>query len=88
MRYMAAAYVLVSFAAFQLDGIFIGVSSTRQMRHAAFIAITCFLLLWSVLIGPFGFTGLWLAMIFYVIARAGALMLFYPRLRNSIGASS
>ncbi len=86
MRYMAAAYVLMSFAAFQLDGIFIGVSSTRQMRHAAFIAIACFLLLWSVLVGPFGFTGLWLAMIFYVVARAGALLLFYPQLRNSIGA--
>ncbi len=86
MRFLAAAYVLFSFAAFQLDGIFIGVSHTRQMRNAAFLAMAVFLLAWWLLITPYGVTGLWIAMILYVIARALALLLFYPQLRAAIAS--
>ena len=81
----AALYVLLSFAAFQLDGIFIGASFTRQMRDAAVLSITVYLIAWWILAGQFGIEGLWTAMIIYVIARALALLLFYPSLRRSVG---
>lgn len=84
MLIFAAVYVLLSFAAFQLDGIFIGVSHARQMRDAAFISLAWFLLVWWALI-DMGVEGLWLAMISYVVARALALLLFYPGLRRGIG---
>jgi MATE family, multidrug efflux pump len=82
--FLAAIYVFFSFAAFQLDGIFIGASFTRQMRNAAFLSIAVFLLAWWILMARFGVNGLWWAMIIYVAARADALLLYYPALRNSI----
>ena len=82
---LAALYVLLSFAAFQLDGIFIGASFTRQMRDAAVLSIAVYLIAWWALKGQFDVQGLWGAMIIYVIARAMALLLFYPSLRRSVG---
>ena len=84
--FLAAIYVCFSFAAFQLDGIFIGASATAQMRNAAFLSLGVFLLAWWLLIDRFGVNGLWWAMIIYVAARADALLMFYPGLRRAIPA--
>ena len=80
----AALYVLFSFAAFQLDGIFIGASFTRQMRDAAALSIVVYFIAWRALSDQHGIQGLWGAMIIYVVARAVALLLFYPSLRRSV----
>ena len=80
----AALYVLFSFAAFQLDGIFIGASFTRQMRGAAALSIAVYFIAWWALSDQHGIQGLWGAMIIYVVARAVALLLFYPSLRRSV----
>jgi len=82
--FLAAIYVMFSFVAFQLDGIFIGASYTRQMRNAAFISLMVYLLVWWVVIDRYGVNGLWWAMIIYVSARAGALLFYFPSLRKSI----
>ena len=84
--FLAAIYIFFSFAAYQLDGIFIGASFTSQMRNAALLSIAVFLLAWWLLMENFGTSGLWSAMIIYVAARAGALLLFYPALKKSIDA--
>ncbi|HCL72503.1 MAG TPA: MATE family efflux transporter [Gammaproteobacteria bacterium] len=76
--YVAAIYILLSVAAFQLDGIFIGVSFTRQMRNAAIQSLGVFLLAWWLLIDVFAVKGLWWAMIIYVVARALCLLRYYP----------
>ena len=81
---LAAIYIFFSCAAFQLDGIFIGASFTRQMRNAAFLSFAVFLLAWWILMARFGVNGLWWAMIIYVAARADALLLYYSALRKSI----
>ena len=81
---LSALYVLFSCAAFQLDGIFIGASFTRQMRDAAGLSIAVYLIAWWALSDQFGVQGLWGAMIIYVVARAMALLLFYPSLRRSL----
>lgn len=83
----ASVYILLSFAAFQLDGIFIGASFTRQMRYGAMMSIVVFLLAAQVLVAKYQETGLWLAMIFYVVARGAALLFFYPGLRKTVGSS-
>ena len=82
--FLAAIYIFFSFAAFQLDGIFIGASFTRQMRNAAFLSIFVYLAAWSLLVDRFGVNGLWWAMIIYVAARADALLLYFSALRQSI----
>lgn len=84
----AALYVLVSFAAFQLDGIFIGVSHTREMRQAAIYSLLVFLLAIWVMSGSVGLAGLWWAMIVYVIARAVTLLFYYPLILRAISAAS
>jgi multidrug resistance protein, MATE family len=86
-RYLpfAAGYVLVSFAAFQLDGIFIGATRTRDMRNASIFALLVFLAVWWPLAGRLGNAGLWLAFILYVIARAATLAVRFPALRASVG---
>ena len=80
----AAVYVAVSFAAFQLDGIFIGLSATREMRNASIHSIVVYFAAWLLLAPAFGVAGLWAAMIIYVIARAAALGRYYPRLNKLI----
>ncbi len=85
-RYLphAAVYVLLSVAAFQLDGIFIGATATRPMRNAALLAVLAFLLAWWPLVRWGNNDGLWMAFIIFVIARAAALAARYPALRNAV----
>ncbi len=76
----AALYVLCSFPAFQLDGIFIGATRTREMRNASLLSALAFLLAWWLLAPRFGNDGLWWAFITFVVMRALALLIYYPRL--------
>jgi len=80
----ASGYVLCSFAAFQLDGIFIGATHTRAMRNASALALTAFLAACLPLAALAGNHGLWCAFILYVCARAAALGRYYPELRRSL----
>lgn len=85
---LAALYIAVSFAAFQLDGIFIGTSRTRQMRNASILSAGTFLLLSLLAMSVAGNTGLWGAFIIFVAARALALGWYYPALRRHVGTAS
>jgi len=80
----AGLYVLLSFAAFQLDGIFIGATLTREMRNASFYSLIAFMLAWWWLTPLFGNHGLWCAFVIYVCARALALAAYYPRLVRAL----
>jgi MATE family multidrug resistance protein len=80
----AAAYVLLSFMAFQLDGIFIGATGSRAMRNAALASLLVFLASAWPLALWLGNQGLWLAFIIYVLARAVTLGIYLPQLRRSI----
>lgn len=76
----AALYVLVSVAAFQLDGVFIGSTRTRQMRNAALLSLAVFLLVAWAAAGAWGNHGLWAAFVVHVVARAMALWPYVRRL--------
>ncbi len=80
----AAAYVALSFAAFQLDGVFIAATATAQMRNASLLSASGFLVLAITLAPTAGNLGLWMAFVAYVVLRAVALLLFYPGLRASV----
>ena len=54
-------------------------------RNAAVLSIAVYLIAWWALTDQFGVQGLWGAMIIYIVARAMALLLFYPLLRRSVG---
>ena len=85
---LAAVYVLVSFAAFQLDGIFIGATGTRDMRNASVISCLAFIGVSIPMIAAWGNLGLWIAFIGYVVVRAIALGSRLPALRRNVTAAN
>lgn len=84
----AAVYVALSAAAFQLDGVFIGVTRTREMRNAVLVALLGFLLASLPLIQHWGNHGLWVAFIGYVVFRAVALGVLLPGVRRGVNPQS
>lgn len=85
-RYLpcAAIYVLLAFPAFQLDGVFIGATRTRDMRNASMLSVAVFVAAWWALAPSYGNRGLWTAFLIYVVARALALLTRLPALRASL----
>jgi MATE family multidrug resistance protein len=83
----AALYVALAFAAFQLDGIFIGTTRTREMRNASVFSALVFFVLSLVLITHWQLTGLWISFIVFVVLRALCLGWYLPGLRQSIASS-
>ncbi|HSC66494.1 MAG TPA: MATE family efflux transporter [Cellvibrio sp.] len=82
----AAVYVLLSFAAFQLDGIFIGATRSRAMRDASLFSLLVFLAAAWLLVPVAGNQGLWIAFIIYVVTRALCLGIYFPSLRRMLDA--
>ena len=82
----AGVYVLVSVAAFQLDGVFIGATRTREMRNAGVLSMAAFLLAAWPLTAAWGNHGLWAAFVVYVIARAAALWPYYRRMETGLAS--
>ncbi|MCB9590645.1 MAG: MATE family efflux transporter [Polyangiaceae bacterium] len=81
---LAALYILLSFAAFQLDGIFVGATRTRQMRNASVISMCVFVGSSWPMMQHYGNRGLWFAFIGYVVIRAVSLGAYLPGLRRAI----
>jgi Na+-driven multidrug efflux pump len=69
----AALVPLVAAAAFQLDGIFIGATWSRDMRNMMLLSLGVFLVAWSLLTPPLGNAGLWLAFLIFFGARGVTL---------------
>ena len=72
---------------FQLDGIFIGATRTRDMKHAMLLSLAIFLGGWWALSG-FGNHGLWASLYVHYAARTATLLARYPRLVRSVPARS
>ncbi len=61
---------------YQLDGIFIGTSKTKEMRNAMLLSATSFVLISIYLTDYLGNHGLWISIIFFMILRSLTLNLF------------
>jgi len=80
----AALYVFFSVGAFQLDGVFIGATRTREMRNAGLVAVSIFLAAALPLVDLFGNHGLWGAFVLFVIARGATLLPSFRRLEAGL----
>ncbi|MCA9574085.1 MAG: MATE family efflux transporter [Polyangiales bacterium] len=80
-------YVLVSVAAFQLDGVFIGATATRDMRNAALVSAGSFVALGTLLVQRYENRGLWTAFVGYVVIRALTLLARYGAVRASVATA-
>lgn len=85
LPYCALAPVL-GFAAYQLDGIFIGTTRTVAMRNAGIAAVILYIMMHYLLYPILGATGIWVAFLFYYIVRALTLAVAYPNITRHIEA--
>ena len=75
---------LVSVWSFQLDGIFIGCTWSREMRNAMALSLLAYLVSLPVLVPMFGNHGLWGAFMILMAARAVTLGWKLPRLQQAM----
>lgn len=78
----AVALPLVAVWSFQLDGIFIGLTRTREMRNSMILSLVLFLGCLALTRDMFGNHGLWGAFTLFMGLRALTLGRYYPRLRQ------
>jgi len=78
---------IAGFAAWQLDGIFIGTTKTREMRNAAIIAAAFYIAAHYAITPRFDKDGIWIAFLLYYIARAVSLAFYYPNIRQQMEQS-
>ena len=75
---------VIGFAAWQMDGIFIGTTKTREMRNAAIAAVLIYLTIHHLIAPSLGGHGIWIAFLSYYVARALTLALYYPNIRKNM----
>lgn len=80
----AALMPVVGFAAYQLDGIFVGATASGAMRNAMILSAGVFFPLSVWLAGAFGNHGIWAAVHAMFVLRAGTLLLAYPSIESGI----
>ncbi len=79
---------LVAIWGFLLDGLYIGVTHTRDMRNAMLQSVAVFLLANLLLIHWWGNTGLWMSYYVLMLARALTLWRYYPRILTAMRAAA
>lgn len=75
---------IVSIWSFQLDGIFIGASFTKEMRNAMLVSMLVYLALLQWLVPQWGNHGLFLGLSLFMLIRAITLGWYYPRIVRAI----
>ena len=81
----AAATPLVGVLAFQMDGVFIGATWSRDMARMMVASLVVFLALWALLFPSLGNDGLWLAFLGFLGARGLGLWAVMSRRAAAIG---
>jgi MATE family multidrug resistance protein len=92
VRDMARAYLpyaalapIIGFAAYQMDGIFIGTTRTAEMRNAGIMSITLYIASHFLIVPLLGAAGIWIAFLIYYAVRAAALAVYAPRILRHLG---
>jgi len=65
---------------YQLDGIFIGASQTKEMRNAMIISVTSFIFISVYLTKYFGNHGLWFSLLCFMILRSLTLKFYFNKI--------
>lgn len=72
--------------AFQMDGVFIGATWSREMRNMMIVSLLVYLLAWKLLMPVFGNHGLWLALELFLVVRGVTLWWRLPAARGAVFA--
>ncbi len=69
---------------YQLDGIFIGSSQTRDMRNGMMFSVACFIVISVYLTKYFGNHGLWLSLLLFFLLRSLTLKYFFNNILKKL----
>jgi len=75
---------IVGFAAWQLDGIFIGITRTAAMRNAGVAALLIYLGAHYILEPRFAGVGVWVAFLIYYMARAVTMLPAWANIKRDV----
>ena len=87
LRYLTYKYVLwviiippIASFCYQLDGIFIGATQTKEMRNSMIISVALYITLSLFLIKEIHNYGIWFALTIFMILRASTLHFYFPQI--------
>ena len=81
---LAALTPVTGVLAFQMDGVFIGATWSRDMSAMMLVSLAFYLVVWWLVKEPLGNNGLWLALHAFVIMRGLTLSVrLVPRVRQT-----
>ncbi|GIL01746.1 MAG: MATE family efflux transporter [Alphaproteobacteria bacterium] len=82
--WLAALTPLTGVLAFQMDGVYIGATWSREMSRMMLVSIAIYLITWWLMRDSLANTGLWLALHAFLVSRGVTLSLMLrPRLRTA-----
>lgn len=81
----AALAPIIGFAAYQMDGVFIGTTRTAEMRNAGIASVAIYIAAHFLIVPMLGAAGIWIAFLIYYAARAAALAVYVPRILRHLG---
>lgn len=79
---------IVGFAAWQLDGIFIGITRTAAMRNAGVAALLIYLAAHYLLEPRFAGIGVWMAFLIYYMARAVTMLPAWSNIKRDLNVET
>ena len=71
---------LISSFCYQLDGIFIGASQTKELRNAMIFSVFLYVIISLILANLLGNTGIWISLSLFMILRALSLYFYLDRI--------
>lgn len=74
------ALPILGIVAFQMDGVYIGATWSRQMRNLMLLSLVLYIAAWAVLQPLLANDGLWLSLLIFQSARSIAFRLMLPKL--------
>ncbi len=87
LRYISYSYAIwiiiippIASFCYQLDGIFIGTSQTKEIRNAMIISVIFFIFLSTNLVKYIGNHGIWLSLLLFMVARSLTLNVYFKSL--------
>lgn len=80
----AAMAPIVGFGAWQLDGIYIGITRTAAMRNAGLVALLIYILVHFQLAPRYGGAGVWVSFLVYYAARGLTMLPAWPGIKRDL----
>jgi MATE family multidrug resistance protein len=87
LRYLSYKYLLwviiippIASFCYQLDGIFIGATQTKDMRNSMIVSVVIYVILSTFLTQKLHNYGIWFSLLIFMILRASTLHLYFPKI--------